>query len=257
MLTLFSRKCRRPAARRPFTRQLSVECLEGRDAPSSLADPSQLTTPDTTDTTAALTASAPATTTTDTTSAPASTTSGTTGTPVTTSTDTTAAPATTTTTTSAPATSTTTTTSAPATTMTTPATVPALASSGGSGGMAAAPADSSTPSGPTGTNPPAATAPVIDNYTVSENIGTWTYTIYGHVTYANPTSLTVNFSGAELQGQQAAVDSNGNFQIAFQLPPCTSTATANHSYGAVATDGQGNTSAEVIILVQQTVLPNS
>ncbi len=264
MLRLFTRQRRRPAPRRPYNRLLSVECLESRDAPSSLAPTSQSTaalgdppysttaliatdpSTDTTDTTTTTAAAATPATTTDnsTSTAPATAPATTTATTNTTATST--APVTTTTGTSAPAPAT---TSSPA-----PATTPGspVVSSGITGTLNSNGSGSTTSTAaPNTVDGP----PVIDGYEVTEDVTTWSYTIYGHVSWTNPTSLTVTFSGGVLDGEQAAVDGEGEFQITFQLPACTSSSTGTHDYGAVASDGNGNTSAEVIIVVQQTPQP--
>jgi hypothetical protein len=217
MLTQLFRR-RRPAARPAYVRRLALEYLEERNAPSAL-DPTSssdlLTAPDQSGT-QPLAAPAP--------TATSSSGSGTTGSP---------------------------TGPAPSTflaALTAPAVPPATTGSGTTttGG--------GTTAGPAGATPPPASgqaAPVIDSCAGTENPDL-TVTVSGHVTFSNPASLTVTFSGWVMDGMQAPVDAGGNFTITFNVPQCSSTTTSSHLCSAVASDGAGHVSAPFSFIIEQT-----
>jgi hypothetical protein len=223
MLTQLFRR-RRPAARPAFVRRLALEYLEDRNAPSALdptSSPDLLTSPDQSGTQA--------------TAVPAPTDSSSSGSGTTSATGSQPAPG----------------TGTFLAVLTAPSVPPATTGSGTtttSGGTTAGPADV-TPPPPSGQS-----APVIDSCVGVEN-EELTVTVSGHVTFSNPASLTVTFSGWVMEGMQTPVDAGGNFSVTFNVPQCTSTTTSSHLCSAVASDGAGHVSAPFSFIIEQTPTP--
>jgi hypothetical protein len=106
-----------------------------------------------------------------------------------------------------------------------------------------------------GITAPAAGAPVIADMEQQEGQN-WIYTITGDTT---GNAASVQFSNAELDGKSVPVtpaadgSGTGTFQVTFELAPCTSATTADHTYAVVAVGAGGQKSAPVPYTVHQTV----
>jgi len=211
---------RRTAARRPYVHRPALELLEARNAPSSLDPTSSLTSSDT------LSSQDPVPAATYTTSG--STSSTTTPTPAT-----------------PPA-------PQPGSLLDAVLTAPvavATTSASTSG------SDGTTTSGRPLVSAPG-TAPVIDGCSSAQD-STTLITISGHVTDANPTSVTVTITSdwSPVNGQSTTADAKGNFSITLVVPCCTSATNSTHSATAVATNGSGLTSAPYTFMIYQQPSP--
>jgi len=256
VLSLFSRRKRRPAPRWPYSARLEVERLEGRDSPSSL-DPASFLTPPPPDPSANMTTSVPAQTDPLSGSGSAAATSPTS--------DPTANPS------PAPDTSNTapSATPSPAATPAPSATpAPATVSPSGAAGGSAAPATTSAPATPApvagdtvppGTPPAPVPTPPAPGLATPSITGVteeaeWNYTVSGTVSDPNPASLQIEITVDQTAEPAVAVNADGTFSTTFTLPPCTSATNSTRFCTAVATNGT-QTSAPADFTIEQTPRP--